>query len=111
MSYASRTVYASDDQSVDFFSNGEEHLHEEKIVEDENNIKSFIWNKKQSEIVRVGVKLRALPKVIKRNAFIAGRLPTQEQLHNKIAYEKRKLGACEDVFTSQELKRIAEKYT
>ena len=63
------------------FSNSEEHLCEEKIVEDENNIKSFILNKKQTEIVEVGVKLRALPKVIKRdliqqNAFIDGRVPT-----------------------------------
>ena len=49
--------------------------------------------------------------LIRKNAFIDGKEPTADQLNNKIAYEKRKLGACEDVFTSQELRRIAELHT
>ena len=96
------------------FSNGEDHLHEEKV--DIASKKSFIWTSKQTEIVQTCVKLRAIPKVIRRelirqNAFIDGKEPTADQLNNKIAYEKRKLGACEDVFTSQELRRIAELHT
>ena len=109
-----RIVYSGDDQKIDVFSNGEDHLHEEKV--DIASKKYFIWTSKQTEIVQTCVKLRAIPKVIRRelirqNAFIDGKEPTADQLNNKIAYEKRKLGACEDVFTSQELRRIAELHT
>ena len=41
-------VYSGDDQKIDVFSNGEDHLHEEKV--DIASKKSFIWTSKPTNI-------------------------------------------------------------
>ena len=92
----------------------DDHDHEKKNVESDSG--NFQWSQKQVEIIRQGVRLKALPKVIRQNmkaqnALEEGRHPTATQLANKIAYEKSKLGATNDILTTQQLIRHIEEHT
>ena len=76
---------------------------------------NFRWTPAQTNIVFLGIKNEAKPKVILRNlreanVFDEGKEPTNQQLNNKIRHCRKILQHSNQIFTTHELRqKICEK--
>ena len=90
------------------------HKHEED-TEFVSTSQNFRWTPSQTNIVVLGVKNEAKPKVILRNlreanAFEGGKEPTSHRLNNKIRHCRKVLQHSSQIFTTHELRqKICEK--
>ena len=105
-----RVRYSNNYDHVSVETEGGEHTHELEEAEQEEGHPNYLrWTVAQSKIVMTGVMNQATPTVIRRNLrpeFLEGKLPTANQLSNKIAHCRKLLSASKSTVSTGDLREF-----